>query len=45
MEGAKKFLVMALTVSAGVALYDLVFKPIINKAKTSLPSTTTTTGA
>lgn len=40
MEGAKKILVSILTIAAGVAAYDLIFKPMINKAKTALPSTT-----
>jgi len=40
MEGAKKILGSILVIAAGVAVYDLVFKPMINKAKTALPTTT-----
>jgi len=43
MEGVKKFFVLALTVSAGVAMYDLLFKPMINKAKTVMPTTASAT--
>ena len=40
MEGAKKLLISILTIAAGVAAYDLVLKPLINKAKTAVPATT-----
>jgi hypothetical protein len=38
MEGAKALLISVLTVAAGVAVYDMLLKPILNKAKTAMPS-------
>lgn len=38
MEGAKALLVSVLTVAAGVAVYDMLLKPMLNKAKTAMPS-------
>ncbi len=40
MEGAKALLIQVLIVAAGVAAYDMLLKPMINKAKTVLPSAT-----
>jgi hypothetical protein len=39
MEQAKKFLGAALVITAGIAMYELLVKPMVDKAKTSLPST------
>jgi hypothetical protein len=38
MEGAKSLLISVLTVAAGVAVYDMLLKPLLNKAKTAMPS-------
>lgn len=40
MEGAKALLISVLTVAAGVAVYDMLLKPMLNKAKTAMPSAT-----
>jgi hypothetical protein len=37
MEQVKKFFALMLPALAAVAAYDLIIKPLINKAKTSLP--------
>lgn len=41
MQQAKTFLLQVLVVAAGVAAYDLVIKPMINKSKTITPAATT----
>lgn len=37
MEHLKKFLGAALVFTAGFAIYDLLVKPLANKAKTAMP--------
>lgn len=38
MEHLKKFIGAALVITAGFAMYDLLVKPLVNKAKTAMPA-------